>query len=344
MVIRSCIIVYVRRWRALSVFLIGAAIPGCSLIDLSSLTGGSTGDAGDATATIDADAAPSADGAMDAEAAIATDASGDALGDVGIIPDVVVPSCDGACGAPSGFAPVLFALNQNTNCPSGTTTLNGAADPSIGAACACHCTIVQPPSCLPAVLTHSIGDEPGACSTVSTLAPEVDGGCYDAGGAGLHAYWSIPPPPVTSQGTCSSTPAEDASAVAVTASRLCIDSTCQGTCNTTQGFDTCLMAAGNVPCPGGYTAHHVGNVTLSCGTCSACSVGGTCGGTVSLYSDEGCTSLVGTVGVDGGCASTGGSAGFGSLKYAPAIVGQTCTPGTATGTVSLQGELTVCCP
>lgn len=346
-----------RRWRACSLLLVCAALPSCSLVDLSSLTGASASDAGDATdettgevtdghadGTVDA-----ADAALDATDAAAntTDASGDAvvdaLGDVGVIPDVAVPTCDGACGAPTGFAPVLFALDQSTGCPSGTTTLNGAADPSIGGACACDCTVTQPPSCLPAVLTHDIGDTAGACSSVSPFVPDVDGGCYDAGNIGLHAYWSIPPPSVTSQGTCSSKPASDPSAIMATASRLCLDSTCQATCNTTAGFKTCLMASGNVPCPGGYTTHHVGNVTVSCGTCSACSVGGSCGGTVSIYSDESCTSTLGTVPVDGTCAPTGGSGTIGSLKYTPAIVGQTCTPGTTTGTVSLQQELTVCC-
>lgn len=290
---------------------------------------------------------PTTDAAGDAtgasiDAADAADASAEALGDVGVIPDVTVPSCDGACGAPTGFVAVLFALNPTANCPTGTTTLNGAADPSIGGACACDCTVTQPPSCLPAVLTHSLGDTAGACSTVSSLAPDVDGGCYNAGDVGLHAYWSIPPPPVTATGTCTSTPANDPSAVVATASRLCLDPTCQATCNMTAGFETCLMAAGDVPCPGGYTAHHVGNVSVSCGTCSGCSVGGSCGGTVSIYSDETCTSLVGTIGVDGGCAATGGTT-LGSLEYTPAIVGETCTPGTTTGTVSLQQELTVCC-
>jgi hypothetical protein len=338
-------LVYVGRARAFSAFLICVTIPACSLFDLSSLTGASSADGGDARRAPDGaiDATDAGIGAGDA-ASDATDALWDGLGDVGVIPDVVVPSCDGACGAPAGFAAVLFALNQTTSCPTGTTALNGAADPSIGGACACDCTVTQPPSCLPATLTHSIGDTAGACSTVSSLAPDVDGGCFNAGNVGLHAYWSIPPPPVTSRGTCSSTPADDPSAVMATASRLCLDSTCQATCNATAGFKTCLMAAGDVPCPGGYTTHHVGNVSVSCATCSACDVGGTCGGTVSIYSDTSCTSLLGVVGVDGGCAATGGPANLGSLEYAPAIVGESCTPGTTTGTVSLQQELTVCCP
>lgn len=327
-------------------FLVCAALPSCSLVDLSSLTGASASDTGDATDETTDGTIGATDAAIDTTNAgidASSDARADALGDVGMIPDVAIPSCDGACGAPTGFAPVLFALNQTTSCPSGTTTLNGAADPSIGGACACDCKVTQPPSCLPAVLTHDIGDTAGACSSVSPFVPDVDAGCYDAGNIGLHAYWSISPPSVTSQGTCSSTPADDPSAVMATASRLCLDSTCQATCDTTAGFKTCLMAAGDVACPGGYTTHHVGNVMVSCGTCSTCSVGGSCGGTVSIYSDETCATLLGTVPVDGTCAATGGPGTIGSLKYTPAIVGETCTPGTATGAVSLQQELTVCC-
>ncbi|HEY2368988.1 MAG TPA: hypothetical protein VGH87_21475, partial [Polyangiaceae bacterium] len=98
------------------------------------------------------------DGGVDAT----SDAFADAIGDVGVIPDVSLPSCDGACGAPYGFTPVLFALDQKTSCPSGTTTLNGAADPSLGAACACDCKITQPPSCLPMLCTHDLSDTPGS--------------------------------------------------------------------------------------------------------------------------------------------------------------------------------------
>ena len=101
------------------------------------------------------------DGGLDATMDASLDASGDAIGDVGVIPDVSLPTCDGACGSPSAFTPVLFALDQKTSCPSGTTTLNGAADPSLGGACACDCKVTQPPSCLPMVFDHYLGDTPG---------------------------------------------------------------------------------------------------------------------------------------------------------------------------------------
>lgn len=272
-----------------------------------------------------------------------SDASFDAIGDVGVIPDVSLPSCDGACGSPSGFTPVLFALDQKTSCPSGTTTLNGAADPSIGGACACDCKVTQPPTCLPMLLNHDLADTPNACTNVSPFVPTLDGGCYDAGATGLHAYWSIPPPSVDAPGTCTTTPANNPSAASATASRLCLDTSCQATCAQTSGFQTCFVANGNVACPAGLTSHHVGNVAVSCNACSSCSVGGSCGGAVTLYADNACNTALSTIGVDGGCAPTNGTT-LGGLKYVPAIVNQTCTPGTASGTVSLQQELTVCCP
>ena len=283
------------------------------------------------------------DGGLDATTDAPADASVDVLGDIGEIPDVALPGCDGACGAPAGFTPVLFALDQKTSCPTGTTTLNGAADPSLGAACACDCKVTQPPSCLPMVFTHEIGDTQNACSSVSSYLPTLDGGCTDAGATGLHAYWSIAPPPVTAAGTCTSTPADNPSAASATASRLCLDTTCQATCAATTGFMTCFVASGDVSCPNGLTAHHAGNIAVSCGSCSSCSVGGSCGGTVTLYSDNACASKLSAIGVDGGCAATNGTT-LGSLRYSPSIVGQTCTPGTTTGSVSLQQELTVCCP
>lgn len=303
------------RWRFLALASLVAA--GCFFPDLSDLDGNDEG---------------------------GLDATADALGDIGTIPDVAVPSCDGACGAPAGFAPALFALDQKTTCPAGLTTLNGAADPSLGGACACNCNITKPPSCLPMVLTHDLGDTANACSSTSPFAPTLDGGCYDAGSVGLHAYWSVSPPATATPGTCTTTPANDASAATATASRLCLDSTCAAACNPTPGFHTCFVASGDVPCPSGFSAHHVGNVAVSCNACSSCAVGGTCGGSVSLYSDEGCATLLGAVPVDGGCDPTGGPGSVGSLKYTPAIVGLACTPGTASGTVSPQQELTVCCP
>lgn len=283
------------------------------------------------------------DAGLDATNDGPADASFDAIGDVGVIPDVSLPSCDGACGAPYGFTPVLFALDQKTSCPTGTTTLNGAADPSLGAACACDCKVTQPPSCSPIVFKHDLGDTPGMCPNASPFTPVLDAGCYDAGATGLHAYWSIPPPPVDAPGTCTSTAANNPTAASAAASRICIDTSCQSTCSAPSGFMACFIADGNVACPNGLSPHHVGNVSVSCNSCSACSVGGSCGGTVTLYQDNACATALSTIGVDASCVATNGTV-LGGLKYAPAIVGETCTPGTASGTVSLQQELTVCCP
>jgi len=97
------------------------------------------------------------------------------------------------------------------------------------------------------------------------------------------------------------------------------------------------------------TTHHVGNVNVSCGSCSGCAAtlpDGGCEGTVTIYNDPLCVSLSATVDVDGVCTATdaGTFAGVRALKYTPVEVGAVCTPGAASGSVSLTQELTVCCP
>jgi hypothetical protein len=268
-------------------------------------------------------------------------------------------SCDaGACGAPAGFAPVLFAADRTTACPTGMQTLDLAADPGTAteSACPCDCTVTKQPGCVPTTLNHELDqfaslDGGISCTATGTPLP-VDGTCdrIDAS-TGLHVYaaWSIPPVPPAVPGQCTTTAQPDPSAVPSTPARVCVDPTCAGVCAAPAGFRACAFASGSVACPAGWTEeHHLGTVAVSCNACSACSVSldGGCQGTLSLYSDPSCSTLIEKASVDGGCAA---NVAFGqtaySYMYNPVAVGLVCTPGKSSGgPVSLTGEVTVCCP
>lgn len=283
------------------------------------------------------------------------DGGNDSTSDV-VLPDVIVPACDAACGAPAGFQPLLFALNRNTTCPTGTQSTDLAADPGSvpPSACTCDCNVTNPPACTPSTLTHTLdqfASSDGGFVCSSTGSDQlVDGGCNMIDGGGLHIYaaWSVPPITPVEAGTCTSAVTTNVNNVASTPSRICVDQTCNSTCTAPTGFRACLFATGKAACPSGYPEQHqVGTLALNCNACSACGVSldGGCRGSATLYQDNFCLTALETIPLEGGCAANSANgATAGSIRYTPALSGLTCTPGTSTGTVSLAGEYTVCCP
>jgi hypothetical protein len=262
----------------------------------------------------------------------------------------VLPKCEaGACGAPAGFAPVLFALDRNTGCPTGTISHDQASDPVADAsACPCDCTVVDPPTCVPHVLVHKVDAlEAGVCGATSSLQIEVDGGCNAPSvNALLAGHWSVAPFAPVDAGACTSNPQPATSALASTPSRMCVDPSC-GTCAAPPGFRVCYAAPGAVACPKGTTAHAAGSsVSLACSQCTACGLTVTCGGAIQFFSDNACqTPLGNTVPVNGSCTSTGGAAQtLGAIVYEGGLATETCKPGNATPAPQLAGPLTICCP
>ena len=315
---------------AVALALAGASAAAACAIDIPDVV---TNDAGDATASD----ALGPDVANDV-------GSSDAAADVVI--DVPIPSCDaGACGAPAGFTPVFLATgDNNAKCPASMTQTDLAADPQPGnGACTCDCSVTTQPKCVPQTLTTLGNNSPNCSARGSTL---VDGGCNSAM-IGLQTYIGVDPMPTVTPGACSGNPVANTSAVTTTKARLCTDTTCSA-CTAPTGYTLCYEASGAATCPGGMTAHTVGGgVTLGCAACSACSVTGTCGGTVDYYSDQLCLTQIGNaVPVNGTCATFGATGGTArSLRYSPVVTGLACTPGTTSvSSVSLGSELTVCCP
>ena len=302
------------RWLALL-----AASTGCGV--LSGLDNLSIGDGGGTDVT-------SSDGADDA----AKDAGVDAALDVG--------ACEsGACGAPAGFQPVLFASDRGTLCPTGSTTLDVVVDPTAPAnPCSCNCN--YQPSCLPQPITYEYGFN--ACNIQQTLQGQVDGGCNGTSanlGTGIHlAAGPLPP-----ANACTNTVKTNGKAT-TPPGRLCALADCSS-CPSVSGFSICYGQGGDVACPQGMTKHSVGSdAQLTCEACTACTSTAKCKGTLQMYSDGQCATPIGALTVDGTCQGFNGNANIQSVKYVPNLDPGMCTPGTSNASIAFSAQTTVCCP
>lgn len=275
-----------------------------------------------------------ADGGVDA------DAAGDAL---------VPPTCDAACGAPNGFAAVLFDPAGNTACPAQTSPTDvvynpGAAPPS---ACGCSCSVTTPPSCVPATIAVTYDNTANAtCGSLGSIG-NLTGGC-DPASYTLGNHAALMPLKPADAGACTSATTTDTKNISVSHGRVCSPTQCSSSsCSSSGSFKLCFMATGDAQCPKTQTAYHVGtSVDLSCTPCTTCTMTtGQCAGTLSFYSDGLCGTLIETNTLDGVCtAQPQAGHTVASQKYAPSIDAG-CVPGSSgVGTVSLATPLTVCCP
>jgi hypothetical protein len=272
--------------------------------------------------------------------------AGDAQSDAG--PPDVATECDASCGAPDGFVPVLFDPTGATPCPNGTAPMDlitGVGNVT-AAACGCTCSVTKQPYCLPSTLTvksDSVGDL--SCSGSGTSSV-LTGGC-DSASYNLARDVAFPPYNPIEAGACVGAQVVDAGAVPVTTARLCTEVQCGTVCTPTNSFKACFLQPGDAGCPTGLDAYHLGSsVDVQCAGCGACTVNSAkCGGTLYVYSDGACQTLVRTNSVDGVCVTQPewGTAIL-SNKLVPSIDAG-CTPGaSAGGTASLASPMTVCCP
>jgi hypothetical protein len=262
--------------------------------------------------------------------------------DDGVLLDVSIdigPACEaGACGAPAGFQPILFANDRNTVCPSGLSSIDVVVDPS-PAANSCTCVCNYQPSCSTETLTYSTGIN--ACTQLSTTQTVLDGGCNKGSGMTPPSRMSFGPFAPTNP--CTST-LGSAGTVTSTSGRLCSVESCAA-CIAPVGFSLCFAQPGLVACPKGMTTHVTGeNAVIECGACGACTSTATCKGTLTIYDDGACALKDDTYTVDGTCNSTFDVDTLGSYKYAPSVDPGMCVPGTSVANVSVSAQTTVCCP
>ena len=331
------------------------------------------------TASIDAtdgDASPAIDGGVPPIDGSAAD--GDQPSDAGTAPDadaalppppIDASGCDAAAGCvvvPTGWTVVAFEPTRSASCPTGFAdagpldVVEGPTAPP--SACACEgCAVTTQPSCASgAVQVFFDTGGPMTCALPGVPAQNANnpaGSCGTdmyTGAVGTFDVKYVPPPP--SGGACAAQGLVEKQNVTYAASeRLCnadslVAAGCKGSdCTPTlpAPFKACIAGAGNQSCPAPYTdAHHIGtDVTYTCSACS-CAVTATCTGTMTLYTDTGCTMGAHSLAADGVCRGSGKNGPFNSYRYtgnSPSNV--TCQAGLVpppTG-LTLTNQLTVCC-
>ncbi len=280
-------------------------------------------------------------------------------GDGGNNGDVIPPidgggSCDitRCAQVPSGFD-VVSLVDSATTCPSGFTSTDVVTSPTAGdGVCTCNCNVTAQPDCSTGNITRFLDNlTTPTCGQPATTFPANNGNCAQVGNGGLSltfAHYATNAPPPTG-GTCQYDATVNAQKITTTPARVCAPpASCQGAvCN---GGPVCVQQAGDVACPGDFpTKTLVGaSATASCSTCSGgCTVGGTCTGTLTFYTDFQCGAGAAKFTADGTCdANPAPNTGpYQSYQFTGSVKSSTCAgnPPTSTGTATLDGPTTVCC-
>jgi hypothetical protein len=266
-------------------------------------------------------------------------------------------ACPVACSltAPSGWTLVAYEQSQSDSCPSGFTQTE-VVEPTSAGSCTCgSCDLTAEPNCYPVypVTITSMWNLSGGTVCDGTGGYFItNGGACVTDALGNATYSSFTGPgPVAGSGTCTST--ASGSGPSTTAERICTPTECASdACESSLGssFTTCLFQAGDQTCPGPLTKHSVGSsADVSCGSCD-CSVSATgCDGTMSIYdSTSSCGgSAAAIIPTNGTCTALPTALdpmGGYSYVYTATPTGVSCNAGTASATVNISGQGTVCCP
>ncbi len=313
------------------------------------------------------------DGYGSDDGSVVTDATSDAQGDV-IGSDVtpndagndVAPTCNlqtSVCVAdlPNGWAFTTYDPDTRGACATGYgSPLDVEEGIDAGAAsCSCGCTTTNP-NCHAGTLGIQGGTN-NTCNNLSTQTDVADAGCNALGtqfttNAGKIA--ATPPTPVG--GSCAPSGSQTIPAVGYAhQGRTCeyeagapsgggcgVNEVCIPTPGTSQ---TCIAQAGDVACPddAGYPTQHVigSNVTdtRGCTTCGCAFDAGSCGGTVTMWGDTGCSNNSTAVPATGTCTTVGNHTWKGYSYVASTTASCAATPVTADGGVVFSDVTTVCC-
>jgi hypothetical protein len=257
-------------------------------------------------------------------------------------------ACDGsACGltVPPAWAVVAFGTGACAAGWSGSDVVEGV---TAGAgACSCGaCAVTAPPSCMTGTipLKFDLMVVGSSCAFDGLYAYSASGGaCTPVSGLmqdpGQHLLAQGPTP---DGGSCDAGATPSRAAVTSTPGRVCVPPACTSACDGPgTGTKTCLLAAGDQPCPAGLSDRHVvgTDFALACGCACATTAAG-CNGTVTLYADNGCATELAQL--DAGTCTTTGMA-VGSYKWSGSAAGVTCTNAAPAATASLLGVTTLCC-
>jgi hypothetical protein len=278
--------------------------------------------------------------------------------------DCADPACiaEGfACvpAVPTGFRIVAFDATTRAACPTGfDSSSDVVVDPNTApAACGCTCDVGAQPSCVSGSIPASFGST-SSCASGSGTYTNVDGACASVNYTILANVKTTRLAPTG--GTCVVHPTKNVDPSSGQG-RTCalagpVGAGCAGGGVCTRApaapFKACVSQAGDVACPGAYTAKHtVGASVADTRDCSTCTCGPTpvttCTNTVwNQYTSSDCSGTpVGLV-ADGNCdPSNAGGATYRSSKYVATVVASCAapTPPTPTGIATIVGQGTVCC-
>jgi hypothetical protein len=272
---------------------------------------------------------------------------------------------DGGCvclsAVPAGWTVVAFDATSAASCPLGYgSPLSLSVDPSLAPlGCTCTCDVSAAPACGAGNFTELHTSTPGCAGAPARTLAANGGACTPTSFGNLGAYHETSgPAPVG--GSCAPSvakapPPGGTSGVACAASASAAPACAGGgSCAPDPGpsFDVCILRADAVPCPTGFShAHSAGTSVVDTRDCTACSCPtptATCSGTLLFFSDTACTKQVGSLPADGVCTATPGAPVANAYEYQGVTQGAACgppqTPSTATGSASLAGAVTICCP
>lgn len=312
------------------------------------------------------------DGYTDGDGSIVTDATSDTQqGDV-IGSDVtpkdggndVASSCNqqtSQCVAdlPSGWTFTIYDPDNRNACANGygsPTDVEEGIDAG-PAACTCGCTTTNP-DCHSGTLKITAG-QGGTCTSVTNQTDLADAGCntltqFQTFNGNANASATAPAPV---GGSCTPSGSQTLPAVGYAhQGRMCeFEAGAPGggcgsgqVCIPAAGtFGTCVSQAGSNACPAGYpTQHIIGSTITDTRACTACGCtfdAGSCGGTLTLWTDTGCANNSTAITANGTCTNVGNHTWRG-YSYVPSTTASCAgTPVAADGGVVFTNVTTVCC-
>jgi hypothetical protein len=310
-------------------------------------------------------------GYTDGDGSVGSDATNDVVGGNDAGNDVapkdggndVGPSCNlqtSACAPalPSGWAFTIYDPDTRGACASGYgAPTDVEEDIDAGAAvCNCGCTTTNP-DCHSGTLGIQGGSN-NSCNNISTQTDIADAGCntltsFTTSGGNKVAV--TPPTPVG--GCCTPSGSQTIPTVGYAhQGRTCaFEAGAPGpgcsngeVCLPSPGtFGTCVSQTGSVACPTGYpTQHTIGTQisdTRSCTACACAFDAGSCAGTLTLWSDTGCSNNSTAITANGNCTNVGNHTWRG-YSYVPSTTASCAGTGSAPdGGVAFTDVTTVCC-
>jgi hypothetical protein len=257
------------------------------------------------------------------------------------------PGCNPSCALPqaAGFTLALFG-DRTAACPDDYDPTDAVEGPTAGAgACTCGTCVMTGTTCNTGTIPSRYASN-NQCGNTGASLQANGGNCFNFSGT-FGTYASVLPPAAV-PGTCSAPGVAVRANVTASSRRICAlkAGACgAGACALPAAQRACLVAPGDVACPAGAPTKHLvaGDFTLACAACS-CSTAATCGGSMTFYSNAGCTGS--TITMNASTCTQVNGASIASTRWTGTVATQQCanlTPGAAT--VGLSGATsTVCCP